>query len=145
MRRPVKLAIILACAVLVGVGAFLLGRVSAPARHQPSSVVGDYFDGLRVGEAQGRAEGRAIQEGSALPAGDRHAVRDAFDDGYAAGANDSFAGYDGGWTLHVPWLVTLEDGSGQIAYRIAGRTRVLPGVDYYLCPGGHSICHRPQR
>src|SRR4051794_40087035 len=132
MRSSMKVAIVFGCTLAAGVGVFLIGRASAPTTHQAKPAIGDYFDGLRVGEAQGRAEGRAIQEGTALPAGDRHPVRDAFTDGYAAGANDAFAGYDGGWTLHVPWLVTLEDGSGQIAYRIAGRTRVLPGVDYYL-------------
>ena len=144
MRRSVTVAIVLGCAAAVGAGAFLLGRATAPA-HTHRSTVGTYFDGLRVGEAQGRREGRAIQEGIALPAGDRKPVRDAFDAGYAAGANDAFAGYDGGWTLHVPWLVTLEGGSGQIAYRISDRTRVLPGTDYYLCSGGRAICSRPHR
>jgi hypothetical protein len=142
MRTSAKIALALACGALVVGGAFLVGRVTAPADHQPASQVGDYFDGLRVGEAQGRQEGRAIQEGAALPATDRQPVTDAFNAGYAAGANDAFAGYDGGWTLHVPWIVTLEGGSGEIAYRIQGRTRVLPGVDYYLCPDGHTICHR---
>ena len=145
MRRPVPIAITLACGAAVAVGAFLLGRETAPEHSPAKPAVGDYYDGLRVGAAQGRQEGRAIQEGSALPARDRKPVRDAFNAGYSAGANDAFAGYDGGWSLHVPWLVTLEGGSGQIAYRIQDRTRVLPGVDYYLCPDRHTICSRPRR
>jgi hypothetical protein len=142
MRRSVTVAIATACGAAVAVGAFSIGRATAPAHSPPGSAIGDYFDGLRVGEAQGRQEGRAIQEGIALPAGDRNPVRHAFDAGYAAGANDAFAGYDGGWALHIPWIVTIEGGAGQIAYRIKDRTQVLPGIDYYLCAGGSNICHR---
>lgn len=142
MRRSVTIAFTVAFGVLIG-AAFWLGRATAPEHNSPGKAsVGDYYDGLRVGAAQGRREGRALQEGIALPAHDRLPVRDAFNAGYSAGANDAFAGYDGGWTLHVPWLVTLEGGAGQIAYRIQGRTPVLPGVDYYLCPGRTTICQR---
>jgi hypothetical protein len=56
--------------------------------------------------------------------------------------NDAFAGYDGGWTLGVPWIVTLENGAGAVDYRISERTPVEPGVDYYLCPDGHTLCRK---
>ena len=59
-----------------------------------------------------------------------------------AGTNDAFAGYDGGWQLNVPWIVTLRGGSGQIAYRIRDRTQVEPGIAYYLCPDGRSLCQQ---
>jgi hypothetical protein len=130
----------IAALVVVAGSGFLVGHLSAPA--PPNRAAGDYFDGLRVGEAQGRQEGRALQEGVALPARERRTARLAFDAGYVAGANDVFAGYDGGWSLRVPWIVTLEGGSGKIVYRIRDRTRVEPGVKYYLCPDGHSLCHR---
>lgn len=130
-------------AALLAAGLFVLGRVTAPTPHRHATTeVGDYFDGLRVGEAQGRAEGRAIQEGAELPKNDRRPVHDAFRSGYTAGTNDAFAGYDGGWALHVPWIVTIEEGSGQVAYRIKDRTQVEPGVDYFLCPDGRTLCHR---
>jgi hypothetical protein len=99
-----------------------------------------YFAGLLAGEAQGRQEGRALQEGIALPKNARHAVSDAFDAGYAAGANDAFAGYDGGWTLSVPYVVTLTEGAGKIVYRIESRTPVKAGMNYYLCANGRDIC-----
>jgi hypothetical protein len=144
MRRSLRWALPAAAGLLLAAAGFVAGWAAAPAgRAAPVSQIGAYFDGLRAGEAQGRMEGRAIQEGAALPAGDRHAVHDAFAAGYTAGLNDAFAGYDGGWSLGVPWVVTLEGGSGQVAYRIRDRTRVLPGVDYYLCPDGHHLCQRP--
>lgn len=141
MWSPKVVAVVVA-GVLAGVGLFLLGRLTAPdAAHRSStSQVGDYFDGLRVGEAQGRQDGRALQEGSELPPGTRDVARHAFDAGYVAGMNDVFAGYDGGWTRHVPWIISLDSGSGQILYRIHGRTQIEPGVAYYLCPDGHSLC-----
>lgn len=43
-----------------------------------------------------------------------------------AGANDAFSGYDGGWAVSTPYLVTLEPGDRQITYRIASRTRSDP-------------------
>ena len=108
-------------------------------------MIGDYFDGLRVGEAQGRREGRALQEGVELPRGQRDVARHAFNAGYVAGTNDVFAGYDGGWALHTPWIITLENGSGQAAYRIHGREQLEPGFAYYLCDNGRSVCHEPRR
>jgi hypothetical protein len=123
---------------------FLIGRVTANTTSPASRpVVGDYFDGLRVGEAEGRRQGRALQEAVALPANDRRPVRNAFNAGYAAGQNDVFAGYDGGWTLHVPWVITIERGGATVDYRIAGRTQLEPGVDYFLCRGGHALCRHP--
>jgi hypothetical protein len=129
-------------AVVFAAGAaFLLGRATAPA----PKAKGDYFAGLRAGEAQGRQEGRALQAGAELPRNARDAARRAFDAGYAAGANDVFAGYDGGWTMNRPWIVTLDPGTGQIVYRIDTRERIRPGVDYYLCPDGRSLCQQPRK
>jgi hypothetical protein len=133
-------------AAAVAAGAFGVGRATAPPGTPPPAgvVAGDYFDGLRVGQAQGRLTGRAEQEAAALPADDRAPVQDAFTAGYVSGTNDAFGGYDGGWLLGVPWIVTLERGAGPIAYRIASRTPVLPGVDYRLCPNGNTLCRRPR-
>lgn len=145
--RRIKLLLAITAGVLAGAGLFLVGRVTAnPAPGHPSTNrMGGYFDGLRVGEAEGRRQGRALQEGIALPANDRRPVRDAFNAGYAAGQNDVFAGYDGGWTLHVPWVITIERGGAKVTYRIAGRTQLDPGVDYYLCRGGRALCSHPHR
>jgi hypothetical protein len=129
-------------AVLAVGAAFVLGRVTAPER--PAKAAGDYFAGLRAGEAQGRQEGRALQAGVELAPGQRDAARRAFEAGYVAGFNDVFAGYDGGWTMATPWVVTLTGGAGQIVYRIDTRERVRPGVNYYLCPDGHTLCQQPR-
>jgi hypothetical protein len=145
--RRTKLLLAIAAGVVAAAGLFLIGRVTASNNASPASrqTVGDYFDGLRIGEAQGRQLGRALQEADALPAADRRPVRDAFDAGYAAGQNDVFAGYDGGWTLHVPWVITIERGGAKVDYRIEGRTQLSPGVDYYLCRGGHALCSHPHQ
>jgi len=144
VARRTKLLLAIAAGLLVAAGMFLIGRVTAGTSSPAARpVVGDYFDGLRVGEAAGRRQGRALQEAAALPATDRRPVRDAFNAGYAAGQNDVFAGYDGGWTLHVPWVITIERGGATVDYRIAGRTKLEPGVDYYLCRGGHALCRHP--
>ena len=147
MRRVPRRALLVLVAVIVAAGLVVIGRVTA-SRAGSGDAVGRsnaYFAGLLAGQADGRRQGRALQEGVALPAGARRAVRQAFDAGYAAGANDAFAGYDGGWTMSVPYVVTLEPGSGAIVYRIASRTVLKPGVDYYLCPNGHGVCQRPSR
>lgn len=146
MTRSARIMAAVVAGVLIAGGMFLLGRWTAPApANRSTPQVGDYFDGLRAGEAQGRMDGRALQEGVALPRGQRNAVRHAFNAGYVAGMNDAFAGYDGGWALHVPWIITLDGGWGQIVYRIHGREPVRPGVNYYLCPNGRSLCQQPRR
>ena len=141
-RRRVVLAT--AAGLIAVVAAFGLGRLSVstpPAKATPS---GDYFDGLRIGQAQGREVGRSLQVGAALPAKDKQVARDAFRAGYAAGANDAFAGYDGGWTFGPPWIITLEHGGSNIDYRIRERTPFEPGIAYFLCPDRHNLCHAPR-
>jgi hypothetical protein len=112
-----------------------IGRVTGPRRSSS-----DYLDGLRAGRAEGVAEGRAYQEALPLPAGSRRVARAAFEAGYAAGANDIFDGYDGGWDLARPYVVTLERGHGAITYRIASRTLMSPGRVYRLCAHAHAVC-----
>ena len=102
----------LAC-VAVGGGLFVLGRESADG--------GDGHDaGLREGRAAGVAEGRALQIGESAPRG----TRAAFEAGYAAGANDVFGGFDGGWSLGTPYVITVRKGSGAVTYRIDSRRLV---------------------
>jgi hypothetical protein len=48
-------------------------------------------------------------------------VRAAYDAGYAAGANAVFGGFDGGWSLSEPYVITLARGSGAVTYRIDSR------------------------
>ena len=140
MRAPnPRTIVVVAAATVVAAALVLLGRITA----HPATA--GYLDGLRVGQAQGVRTGRALQEGSAVSPQSRRPVQDAFDAGYAAGANDAFSGYDGGWALSSPYLVTLQAGSRQITYRISSRTPVEPDVNYYLCAGGHDICREPRR
>jgi hypothetical protein len=87
-----------AVAIVVAVGLFAGGRASAPESK-------DYEAGVR--------DGRALQVSPE--------ERDTFDDGYQAGANDVFGGYDGGWDLDRPYVITLKKGEDGITYRIASR------------------------
>ena len=100
----------MAAAVALAVGGFALGRASADtdAGHDA---------GVREGHAAGLREGRALQATGSSPTG----ARAAFDAGYAAGANDVFGGFDGGWSLSQPYVITLARGSGAVTYRIDSR------------------------
>jgi hypothetical protein len=82
---------------LLVVAAAAIGRMTAPDNDR----------------AAGVEEGRALQQ----PA----QARDAFKAGYAAGANDVFGGYDGGWDYDRPYVITLKEGSDGVTYRIASR------------------------
>jgi hypothetical protein len=148
VRIGTIVSLVISAALIAGAG-ITLGRISvgthaARERGYQSGLSDGYFNGLPVGEAQGRREGRALQEGSSLPATDRHVARDAFNAGYAAGADDAFAGYDGGWALSAPYLVTVVRGKGDVTYRIASRVPIEVGVVYYLCPAGHRVCQQPR-
>ena len=60
---------------------------------------------------------------------------------YAAGLEDAFAGFDGGWTFGAPYIVTLRRGGPGVTYRFARRWPMRPGVEYRVC--GRTICtHR---
>jgi hypothetical protein len=122
-------------AVAAAVALVVIGRVTANR-----GGTSDYLDGLRRGRAEGVEQGRAYQEALSLRAGSRRVARAAFEAGYAAGANDVFDGYDGGWDLARPYVVTLERGHGAITYRIASRTLMSPGRVYRLCAHAHAVC-----
>jgi hypothetical protein len=66
----------------------------------------------------------------------------SYDEGYIAGREDAFSGYDGGWVLGQPYIVTLRHGGRGITYRFARRWPVLPGRTYRTCDQD-IICDRP--
>jgi len=138
MRRIIAVLV----GAALGTGLFLLGRLTTDT---DDGRAGGFYAGLRQGESRGVQEGRALQLTEALPEGTRDTARAAFDNGYTAGANDAFGGYDGGWYVSRPYLVTLVKGAGPITYDIGSRTLLHGGVDYYLCPHTYTICQRPHR
>jgi hypothetical protein len=91
-------------------GGFVLGRTTADTDAGRDA-------GAREGRAAGLEEGRALQATGSSPPG----TRAAFDAGYAAGANDVFGGFDGGWSLSEPYVITLARGRGAVTYRIDSR------------------------
>ena len=130
MRVPRRLMFCV-LGVCVAAGLFAAGRGTA-AQHREAGPDAGYAQGL----ADGIREGRVEQATGALPPAARDAAGTAFDDGYRAGANDAFAGYDGGWSYDVPYVVTLTRGGPGITYRIASRTPVQP------CPHSRGLCRR---
>jgi hypothetical protein len=101
---------------------FLLGRQSGlPPPSSAAAEQNGYAKGLAVGRAGGLAEGRAIQAGAELPAADRQQAEAQFRAGYQAGAEDVFAGYDGGWVIGRPYVIVLSPGLGGETYRISHR------------------------
>jgi len=135
MRTRIWVTVLL---VLLAAGGFAVGRGTAGTGAARSR---GYADGWSAGHADGVREGRALQGTQGLPADSRR----QFDAGYSAGANDVFGGYDGGWDFSAPYVIVLVPGGTGIAYRIETRTRLLPGVDYYLCADRHTLCQEPRR
>jgi hypothetical protein len=119
-----KIAVGLACVVVAG-GLFALGRLTADDDDSgdagSAAAATARAAGLREGRAAGLSEGRALQASEAAAPGARRATRRAFAAGYTAGANDVFGGFDGGWSLSTPYVITLRHGSGPITYRIDSR------------------------
>jgi hypothetical protein len=156
--RP-AMAVILAVVVVVVVagavtGGYVLGHrgattghTAAAARQQGYQAGHDagYFDGVQAGEAQGVQEGRALQASGSVAADARQAVASSFTAGYAAGANDAFGNFDGGWAVATPYLVEVLPGTGGVQYRISRRTLLAPGTNYYLYPDGRTICSGSRR
>lgn len=120
-----RLWLVFLTVMLAAAGAFWTGRATAPP---PGPTDRGYAAGLRDGRAEQATLGRAAAD------------KAVFDSGYAAGAADAFAGFDGGWDLRAPYVIVLAPGGAGITYRIAERTRLEPGADYHLCPDGHTLC-----
>src|SRR5690242_15640953 len=93
--------LLVAVAGAVAVGLFAAGRATAGTEAARSR---GYAAGQAAGHADGVREGRALQGTEGVPAGSQRATRQAFDSGYAAGANDVFGGYDGGWDVSAPYV-----------------------------------------
>ena len=125
--------------VCAGAGLFLLGRATAGGE-----APGSYARGVEDGRAAGVRDGRAEQEVRSLPADARKGAREAFDDGYLAGADDVFGGYDGGWALSQPYVITLRAGGAGVTYRFASRVPLRAGVGYRLCPHSFRLCQEPR-
>jgi hypothetical protein len=146
MGRTLRTATIVIVGVAMAAGLFLLGRHDADTgAAQDRGYAAGYSSGLHRGEARGLREGRAFQVTAALPKEAKAAARAEFDSGYTAGANDVFSGYDGGWYTSSPYLITLAKGDGPVTYDIGSRIMLAAGVDYFLCPHAHTVCHRPHR
>jgi hypothetical protein len=148
MTIGTRRAALILIGLVAAIGAsFTLGRASAhpsPAASQPVGTSADYANGFQAGRAVGVEEGRALQVGQSLTGPDRDAASAAFASGYVAGINDAFGGYDGGWSLQAPYLVTLGAGTDGATYRIVSRTGMQPGVSYFLCSGGSGVCQEPR-
>jgi hypothetical protein len=135
-------------AVAVAAGLIALGRGTAGTAAARSDGYrqgrsAGYADGVRDGTAAGLRQGRASQVPLALPSGLQDAAKAAFDAGYAAGANDVFGGYDGGWDMDSPYVVVLTPAGNGIVYRIRSRTPLKRGVNYHLCPNSTALCQEP--
>ena len=126
-------------------GLYVLGWVTAHPGADRKARDAAYARGLEAGRAQGERDGRADLEVRSLPAGARDVAKAAFDNGYQAGANEVFTGYDGGWSYATPYIVTLARGGAGVTYRLASRTPLQPGVGYQLCPGSLKLCQAPRR
>jgi hypothetical protein len=96
----------LIAALAIAGGAFAIGRASVDTPTDADTARDE-------GRAAGVREGRALQQPVA--------ARQAFRAGYVAGANDVFGGFDGGWSLGVPYRITLERGENGVTYRIKAR------------------------
>jgi hypothetical protein len=114
-RQRTLAAVVLA--VIAAAALVALGRATAPTPATP----GGYADGFLAGRAEGVQEGQAVAEAAGSPPASRDRVRAAFDDGYRAGANSAFSGYDGGWSLGRPYVIVLAKGANGVTYRIAAR------------------------
>lgn len=144
MSQRARIVVTVAGLVVVS-AAFVLGRStvnsSPPSVPSPSG----YTDGFEAGRAAGIQEGRALQAGQGLTGAERDTATAAFNAGYRAGVDDVFGGYDGGWSTGVPYAVTLVAGTGGATYRILSRLELRPGVDYFLCPDGKTLCQAPDK
>jgi hypothetical protein len=65
----------------------------------------------------------------------------SYDAGYRAGREEAFAGFDGGWALGAPYIVTLRRGEPGITYRVARREPLLAGRAYRVC--ARAVCSTP--
>jgi hypothetical protein len=113
--------------VCAAVGLFLGGRASASGGVSSAEVATREAASYERGLGDGLIEGRALEGTRWLHGRTRQVARAAFRDGYAAGANDVFGGFDGGWRLGAPYVVSLASGKGAITYRIATRAPAPPG------------------
>ena len=57
----------------------------------------------------------------------------SYADGYRAGREDAFSGFDGGWALGEPYIVILRRGRPGITYEFARRWPLMSGREYRSC------------
>jgi hypothetical protein len=91
------------------------------------------------------AAGYVAGRDSRAPRDERQRPTGPYGAAYAAGREDAFSGFDGGWSLGVPYIVTLRPGGPGVTYRFARRWPMAAGVEYRVC--GQIVCtsHPPRR
>ena len=127
-RQRTLVAVVLA--VIAAAALVALGRATAPTPATPRG----YADGFLAGRAEGVQEGQAIAESAGSPPASRDRVRAAFDDGYRAGANSAFSGYDGGWSVGRPYVIVLAKGANVNARNNDGESPIFTTVDDEAIP-----------
>jgi hypothetical protein len=113
--------LIVAVIVCAAAGLVLLGRATASGGVSAESVTTREAGAYERGLGDGVAEGRELQATMSLHGASRQRARAAYRDGYVAGQNDAFGGFDGGWRLGTAYVVSVAGGHGGITYRIASR------------------------
>jgi hypothetical protein len=146
--RTLRRVVLVLVAISAAAGLVVVGRASAHAGtvrsegYREGRLAG-YADGVHDGRAAGLREGRALQASLTQPSGLQQVAKEAFTAGYAAGANDVFGGYDGGWAMDSPYIVVLTRGADGIVYSIRSRTPMQRGVNYRLCSNSTLLCQAP--
>jgi hypothetical protein len=120
-------ALIAAVAVCAAAGLFLAGRASATSGVSTAAAITRESAAYERGLGDGVADGQELQATLSLRGDARRRARAVYRDGYAAGANDVFGGFDGGWRFATPYVVSLARGPGTATYRIASRALAPAG------------------
>lgn len=143
-KRKKQLGILSAVAVVLIVAAFFGGKAVEKKNYDPGKdgyneiYAAGAKSGTAAGQRAGQAQGQKEGEAKGTEKGKSQGVAEGTADG-AAAALGNFST----WSTSTPYVVTMDQGSGDVPYTVASRTLMQPDTFYKICSSGTGVCSEP--
>lgn len=140
-KRKKQLGILSAVAAVLIVAAFFGGKAVEKKNYDPGKdgyneiYAAGAKSGTAAGTKAGQAQGQKEGEAKGTEKGKQQGVAEGTADG-AAAALGNFSS----WSTSTPYVITMDQGSGDVPYSVASRTLMQPDTFYKICASGTGVC-----
>lgn len=140
-KRKKQLGILSAVAAILIVAAFFGGKAVEKKNYEEGQ--DGYNEIYNAGAASGAAAGKKAGQAQGQKSGEAEGTEKGKQQGVAEGTADGAAaalGNFSNWSTTTPYVITMDQGSGDVPYTVASRTLMQPDTFYKICASGSGVC-----